>query len=244
MLTISLPSASSRKRRRPRTEECIRVASSDEERRLPQYTVCAHSLHHQVKHSSDCSCCADRMPTIIGNFISRHVYNSKLLTTHKIRSQTCCRFVDVRNGEESKKGLSWMVSITFQIRHRSFRSFKTHSERGRGQGLSPHRQTLHPRRQKLQDHHSVRRTTERDRECAQDSWSALGEHRVQCRLFPRKRRRPYCGFCRSHVRTRVHEEPTTNKCYALEVQEEYDYFDTSAILTEQGRSEDPCRAVR
>ena len=156
------------------------MASYDEERCLPQYPMCVHSLHHRVKYGPNPPRRVDRMPTIIGNFISRHVYSSKLLTAHKIHTQICCRFVDVRNGEESKKGVSWMVGTIFQIRHQPFCSLNTHPELGRGQGLSPHRQTLHPRRQKLQDHHSVRRAAERDRECAQDGWSALGEHRVQC----------------------------------------------------------------
>ncbi|KAF9787499.1 P-loop containing nucleoside triphosphate hydrolase protein [Thelephora terrestris] len=50
-----------------------------------------------------------RMPTTIGSFISRRVYSSKLHTKHTIHTQTCCRFVDVSNGEETKKGLSWVV---------------------------------------------------------------------------------------------------------------------------------------
>ena len=145
MLTIHLYSGSLRKGRRSGTKECIRVASSDEECRFPQYPMCVHSPHHRVKRCSlDFSCCVDRMPTIIGSFISRHVYDSKLLTVHKIHTQTCCRFVDVRNGEESKKGLSWMVSTILQILYQSFRLLKTHPELGRGQSLSPHRQTIHP----------------------------------------------------------------------------------------------------
>ena len=46
----------------------------------------------------------DRMPTVIGTFISRHVYSLKLQTKHSIHTQTCCRFVDVSKGEEIKKG--------------------------------------------------------------------------------------------------------------------------------------------
>ena len=51
----------------------------------------------------------DRMPTVIGDFISRHVYDSELRTEHKIHAPTCCRFVNVNNGEEVKRGVSWMV---------------------------------------------------------------------------------------------------------------------------------------
>ena len=51
----------------------------------------------------------DRMPTVIGNFISNHVYDSDLRTQHAINTPTCCRFVDVRNGEEIQKGVSWTV---------------------------------------------------------------------------------------------------------------------------------------
>lgn len=51
----------------------------------------------------------DRIPTVIGNFISSRVYDSKLRTEHKIHTLTCCRFVDVHNGEEVKRGVSWTV---------------------------------------------------------------------------------------------------------------------------------------
>ena len=52
---------------------------------------------------------ADRMPTAIGDFISRQVYDSQLFTVHAIRHATCCRFVHVSNGAEVKSGVSWMV---------------------------------------------------------------------------------------------------------------------------------------
>jgi hypothetical protein len=51
------------------------------------------------------------MPTVIGHFISRHVYNSELHTKHDINARTCCRFVDVSNGKEFKKGVGWVVSV-------------------------------------------------------------------------------------------------------------------------------------
>ena len=53
----------------------------------------------------------DRMPKVIGHFISRRVYDSKLGTKHPINSLTCCRFVDVSNGEELKKGVRWTVRV-------------------------------------------------------------------------------------------------------------------------------------
>ena len=53
----------------------------------------------------------DRMPTVIGNFISRRVYQEKLGTVHPIKTNDCCRFVDVSNGKETKKGVSWVVRL-------------------------------------------------------------------------------------------------------------------------------------
>ncbi|KIJ67000.1 hypothetical protein HYDPIDRAFT_85949 [Hydnomerulius pinastri MD-312] len=48
-----------------------------------------------------------RMPTVIGDFISRHVYKSKLRTHHNIHDSKACRFIDVKKGREVKKGKSW-----------------------------------------------------------------------------------------------------------------------------------------
>ncbi|KZT19145.1 P-loop containing nucleoside triphosphate hydrolase protein [Neolentinus lepideus HHB14362 ss-1] len=48
-----------------------------------------------------------RMPTPIGLFISRHVYNNRLRTVHKIHVRTSCRFVDVSEGKEESSGNSW-----------------------------------------------------------------------------------------------------------------------------------------
>jgi AAA domain len=53
----------------------------------------------------------DRMPVPIGGFISGHVYDSKLLTRHEIKTWRCCRFVDCKTGEEKKVGYSWSVCI-------------------------------------------------------------------------------------------------------------------------------------
>ena len=51
------------------------------------------------------------MPMVIGHFISRHVYNSKLLTERDVNTLTCCRFVDVSDGKEVKRGVSWVVRV-------------------------------------------------------------------------------------------------------------------------------------
>ncbi|OJA16087.1 hypothetical protein AZE42_05642 [Rhizopogon vesiculosus] len=50
----------------------------------------------------------NRMPVIIGDFISRNVYDHKLKTVHNITSRTACRFLDVKGGQEKKSGVSWM----------------------------------------------------------------------------------------------------------------------------------------
>ncbi|KAG1887022.1 P-loop containing nucleoside triphosphate hydrolase protein, partial [Suillus subluteus] len=48
-----------------------------------------------------------RMPLVIGSFISRHVYDHKLMTVHAINSKAACRFLDVKKGKEEKSGKSW-----------------------------------------------------------------------------------------------------------------------------------------
>ncbi|KAL4064437.1 AAA domain-containing protein [Scleroderma citrinum] len=47
------------------------------------------------------------MPSVIGNFISENVYDGKLRTNHKITDRKACRFLDVKNGNETKYGHSW-----------------------------------------------------------------------------------------------------------------------------------------
>jgi superfamily I DNA and/or RNA helicase len=53
----------------------------------------------------------DRMPVVIGNFISCHVYGDQLKTDpeHKIKSKTSCRFLHVEGSQEKKLGHSWTV---------------------------------------------------------------------------------------------------------------------------------------
>ena len=53
--------------------------------------------------------CLDRMPHVIGNFISHNVYNSKLRTSHSSVNPKACRFIDVNRGREMQKGHSWIV---------------------------------------------------------------------------------------------------------------------------------------
>ena len=81
-------------------------------------TQCTPFLPSKVEFCANYSSSVDRMPTVIGHFISRHVYNSELRTQHTIKSLTCCRFVDVSNGKEIKKGFSWVVSIPYATRTR------------------------------------------------------------------------------------------------------------------------------
>ena len=78
------------------------------ERRLSRYPVYVRPPS-KVEYHVDHSPLVDRMPTVIGDFISRHVYDSKLRTQHPINTLTCCRFVDVEDGEEIKNGVSWVV---------------------------------------------------------------------------------------------------------------------------------------
>ena len=49
------------------------------------------------------------MPVPLGDFISKHVYDSKLKSAHPIEANSCVRFVDVRKGEEEAVGSSWKV---------------------------------------------------------------------------------------------------------------------------------------
>ncbi len=51
----------------------------------------------------------DRMPIPLGNFISREVYNSKLLSRHSIGDKSCIAFIDASKGMEVSVGKSWSV---------------------------------------------------------------------------------------------------------------------------------------
>ncbi|KAG2071019.1 P-loop containing nucleoside triphosphate hydrolase protein [Suillus decipiens] len=53
-----------------------------------------------------------RMPLVIGSFISRHVYDQKLITAHDINSKAACYFLDVKMGQEQKAGTSWIVCFS------------------------------------------------------------------------------------------------------------------------------------
>lgn len=52
----------------------------------------------------------DRMPHVVGRFISKHVYDDMLRTQHDIQSPRCLRFVDVQ-GAEAKQGRSSVVRV-------------------------------------------------------------------------------------------------------------------------------------
>ncbi|PIL32976.1 hypothetical protein GSI_05094 [Ganoderma sinense ZZ0214-1] len=48
-----------------------------------------------------------RMPVPLGDFISKHVYDSRLKSSHAITAPNCVKFVDVRKGAEAPAGSSW-----------------------------------------------------------------------------------------------------------------------------------------
>ncbi|KAK7681802.1 hypothetical protein QCA50_015149 [Cerrena zonata] len=49
-----------------------------------------------------------RMPTPVGDFLSSHVYDKKLQSKHDISTRKSCRLVDIRRGQETKSGNSWV----------------------------------------------------------------------------------------------------------------------------------------
>ncbi|OJA13623.1 hypothetical protein AZE42_03977 [Rhizopogon vesiculosus] len=56
-----------------------------------------------------------RMPVVVGDFISRHIYDHQLMTVHDISSRAACRFVDVKMGQENKSGHSWVNEQEIQV---------------------------------------------------------------------------------------------------------------------------------
>ena len=55
----------------------------------------------------------DRMPPLIGEVVSDHIYNSQLCSNpdHPVPiSETCCWFVHVEESEEKREAPSWHVS--------------------------------------------------------------------------------------------------------------------------------------
>jgi regulator of nonsense transcripts 1 len=73
-------------------------------------TQCKHYSPFVRRYSIDPVDTPDRMPVPIGSFISKHVYGGNLKTNHPLISPKTCRFIDVRNSEEEKRGHSWVVS--------------------------------------------------------------------------------------------------------------------------------------
>ncbi|KAI0644849.1 P-loop containing nucleoside triphosphate hydrolase protein [Trametes meyenii] len=57
-----------------------------------------------------------RMPIPLGQFISDHVYDSKLLSVHMITDRNAVCLVDVHKGEEEHAGSSWKVCISCSVR--------------------------------------------------------------------------------------------------------------------------------
>ncbi|KAI6162373.1 AAA domain-containing protein [Pisolithus thermaeus] len=51
---------------------------------------------------------SDRLPRVIGDFISQKVYDGKLKTCHADSASLPCRFVDVERGRERQSGKSWI----------------------------------------------------------------------------------------------------------------------------------------
>jgi len=90
-------------------------SSGHTSRKTPSFLIPSvrFSFPVQIEHWIVNFSAADRMPTVIGHFISRHVYDSKLKTEHDIHVRACCRFVDVSNGKETKKGVSWVVCLPY-----------------------------------------------------------------------------------------------------------------------------------
>ncbi|KAG1739216.1 P-loop containing nucleoside triphosphate hydrolase protein [Suillus paluster] len=74
---------------------------------LPLLQRFQHSLQKMVFIGDDKQ---HRMPVVIGNFISRHVYGNQLKTSHDNFSKTVCHFLDVKRGQEKKTGHSWINS--------------------------------------------------------------------------------------------------------------------------------------
>ncbi|KAI6108084.1 hypothetical protein F5141DRAFT_1005498 [Pisolithus sp. B1] len=61
----------------------------------------------------------DRVPSAVGDFISRKVYDGKLKTCHANSVSLLCCIVDVRRGQEKQSGKSWVnhaeVRVVVQI---------------------------------------------------------------------------------------------------------------------------------
>ena len=71
------------------------------------HNVCS-SFSNPALH--DCQLGVDRLPCVIGNFISDSIYERQLNTCHPIADLKACRFIDVQGGSEAKEGYSWVVS--------------------------------------------------------------------------------------------------------------------------------------
>jgi len=91
----------------------------------------------------------------IGNFISRHVYNGRLISSHPDATRACCVFVDV-SGEETKDGHSSIVGpLVSATLHHSYSSTLEHE---RSANRRPRCQTTAKVGEAVPRHHTIRCT--------------------------------------------------------------------------------------
>ncbi|KAJ6513128.1 P-loop containing nucleoside triphosphate hydrolase protein [Mycena sanguinolenta] len=84
---------------------------------LPMISLFSTTLRKLVFIGDDKQC---DMPTQLGTFISKRVYNNMLRTVHPDNSQ-CCRFVDVERGKETSAGSSWINNAEIRAAIRTAR---------------------------------------------------------------------------------------------------------------------------
>ncbi|KAI6042877.1 AAA domain-containing protein [Pisolithus marmoratus] len=58
---------------------------------------------------------SDRIPRVIGDFISQKIYNGKLKTCHANSISFPCRFIDVERGQEKQSGKSWINALEARV---------------------------------------------------------------------------------------------------------------------------------
>ncbi|KAM0756438.1 P-loop containing nucleoside triphosphate hydrolase protein [Meredithblackwellia eburnea MCA 4105] len=99
-----------------------RVAFFGDERQLAPYNSAQIPLMKsvfQLKHLEQDAFFLDtqyRMPSLVGDFISKHVYNKKLLSAVSVSKDTnCVRFVDVCSGCEEKEGHSTLNRAEVEV---------------------------------------------------------------------------------------------------------------------------------
>ncbi|KAG6918475.1 hypothetical protein DXG01_014102 [Tephrocybe rancida] len=68
-----------------------------------------------------------RMPTPLGQFISKHVYDGKLKSEHNITTMSCVSFINVPNGAEAKSGFSWTNAEEIHVMTNIVRAYYKHT---------------------------------------------------------------------------------------------------------------------